>query len=265
MRKNIWKKMLVCGLSACLLAGCGGAGKQAGNSASSGTAETSQASGSTSETGNDTSESGTSSEENSGKDASSSGETASDDSSSSENSASSEKTGQDASENGAEETATPEPTAKPVTQKSRAKKGKEIYDDNTRTIQCLGLKEYKKLGEKETLDKPADGNVFLVLFLKVYNMNEEEDLYIHEKYVSAKVDGKNVEHTFLRNYPNGYGSIFKNIDPNGSAEGFIVWEVPKNWKKLVVNFSEFGLLGGKNLKISATRKDLAEPKKPSNI
>ena len=252
--------MLVCGLSACLLAGCGGAGKQAGNSASSGTTESTSQADSTSETGNETSESGTSSEKSSGKNASS-GETASD-ASSSENGVSSEKTGQDASGDGSEATATPEPTPtpKPATQKSRAKKGKELYNDNTRIIQCLGLKEYKKLGKGATLDKPADGNVYLVLFLDVDNRDTEEELYFHADYVTAKVDGKSIEHTFLHNFPEGYRSIFKNIDAGGSADGFIVWEVPKGWKKLVVNFSEFAQLGGKNLKITATRKDLADPK-----
>ena len=248
--------MLAYTLSACLLAGCGG---NAGNeqSGSTGTSETVNAT--SQETGSTSEQTEAGSKEN--ESSKNKGEAAAESGTSLEEQGANPKEKDSAGDN-TEETATPEPspTSKPFTQKSRAKKGTDIYNDDIRMIQCLGLKEYKKLGTKETLDKASDGNVFLVLFLEIYNMDKSEELYVHEKYFSAKVDGKNVEHTFLKNYPNGYRSIFKNIAADESEQGFIVWEVPKNWKKLVVNFSEFGLLGGKNLKLTATRKDLAEPK-----
>ncbi|MFG6378169.1 MAG: hypothetical protein K1W19_07625, partial [Lachnospiraceae bacterium] len=44
----------------------------------------------------------------------------------------------------------------------------------------------------------SEGKKFLVLFLSITN-NTSEDDYINYNYISAKVNGKDIEHTFLVN------------------------------------------------------------------
>lgn len=168
--------------------------------------------------------------------------------------------------------AEPTPTPEPVVQKSKVKKNARVYSDNIRNIKTLGLKEYKELKsdrydakkKKGLLDKPAKGKKYLVLFLSVEN-TDKEDLYFHVNYLSAKVDGKKIENTFLLNDPEGYRTIFRTIKAGDFNEGFIVWEVPKDWKKLEITFKGFEPYGGKCLKLTATRKSLKDPDAPSKM
>ncbi len=159
--------------------------------------------------------------------------------------------------NPAEPTATP----KPVVQKSRLKAGETIYSDNIRSITALGLKEYKDIRSKGYNDIPGKGNHYLVLFLKVQNSDEKE-VYFHPDYLSAKVDGKKVKSTFLYRDPEGYKTIFRTIKAKDYNEGFIVWEVPENWQKMVMTFKGFEPLGGKRLKLTMTPKDKKNPPEP---
>ena len=154
---------------------------------------------------------------------------------------------------------TPEPEV--YVEKSVLKTGKKVYSDNRYTITALGLKEYGKIKSDEYTDKPAAGKKYLVFFLEVQNSTEEK-LYFHPDYLSAKVDGKKISHTFLYHSPEGYKTIFQNIDAGDFKKGFIVWEVPKDWKKMVITFTEFEILGGKRLVLTATRKNLKEPEEP---
>lgn len=167
----------------------------------------------------------------------------------------------DTGNSGTEDTPRPTATPKPIVEKSRVKAGKEVYSDNIRTITTLGLKEYKNLKSKGYTDQPADGHIYLVLFLEVSN-HEDKELYMNPGYLSARIDGKSVENTFLYKDPEDYQTIFTHIPANDYKQGFIAWEVPKNWKKMVVTFKEFELLGGKRLKLTATPKNLKDPKPP---
>lgn len=43
----------------------------------------------------------------------------------------------------------------------------------------------------------------------------------------------------LYHSPENYKTIFQNIDAGDFGEGFIVWEVPKKWKKMTVTFRKY--------------------------
>lgn len=139
---------------------------------------------------------------------------------------------------------------------------KQGYGDANREISILGLKEYKKLkGEKYT-DKAQDGMKYLVLFLKLRNRSVNKD-YFHVDYLSAKVDGKDIENTFLLNEPEGYPTIFTNIAANTTQSGFIVWEIPSDWKKLEVTYNGWQGSDGLSLHTTLTKADLKKPDKYS--
>ena len=242
-KKNMakWKKLLLFALSGCLSTACffTGCGKGQGTDGSTSTGQTGQE-GESGSTSGDGSSTGTSEDDANVPDF--------------------QTPGEGTSEQEPEPTPTEEP--KLYVQKSRFKAGEEIYSDNVRFITALGLKEYDQIKSKEYTDKPAKGKKYLVLFLDVWNRDEEQ-LYFHPDYLSAKVDGKPVEHTFLYHDPEDYTTIFKNIGAGDHEEGFIVWEVPTDWKKMVVTFKEFELLGGKRLKLTMTPGDLKDPEAPS--
>ncbi len=137
---------------------------------------------------------------------------------------------------------------------------KEHYSDSNRYVTVLGLKEYKKLKGDFGTDKPGKGNIFLVLFLEIEN-NGKEKVYINPYEVDGKVDGRELENTVLVNQPEGYPTIFTNIEPDMSQKGFIVWEVPKNWKKFEFTYTGWKGSDGLTLDAAFSRKDIRAPKK----
>ena len=148
------------------------------------------------------------------------------------------------------------------TPKSATVSRKKAYSDSERTVSILGLQEYKKIKTDKYTDKAPKGKKYLVLFLEVYNKGKEKD-YSNVNYLTAKVDGKDIENTFLFNEPEGYPTIFANIAGGGTAEGFIVWEVPEKWKKLNVTYEGWRDIDGLTLDAKLTKKDLKKPEKYS--
>ena len=170
-----------------------------------------------------------------------------------------------------EETASPEPasTPEPEPEKTpgKAQKAKpkieiisqeQQYTDGNRTVKVLGLKEYKNIEGETYTDKAGKGKKFLVLFLSIKNTTSEED-YINYNYISAKVDGKKTEHTFLVNEPKSYPTIFTHVPAGSTIGGFIVWKVPEDWKKLDFTYNGWKDRDNISMKAEFTPDDLSEP------
>ena len=139
---------------------------------------------------------------------------------------------------------------------------KKEYSDAERTFSILGMQEYKTIKTDKYKDKASKGKKYLVLFLKIYNKGNEKD-YFNVNYLTAKVDGKETENTFLFNEPEGYPTIFANIEGGETTEGFIVWEVPENWKKLTVTYEGWKDIDGLTLDAELTKRDLKKPEQYS--
>lgn len=162
-----------------------------------------------------------------------------------------------------ETTKTPEPeqtpgkTKKPKTETAILTPDQQ-YSDSNRAVKVLGLKEYNKLESENYTDKAGKGKKFLVLFLSIKNNTNEED-YINYNYVSAKVDGKDIEHTFLVNEPKSYPTIFTHVPAGSTIGGFIVWEVPENWKKFRFTYNGWKNRDNVSMKATFTPDDLSDP------
>lgn len=150
---------------------------------------------------------------------------------------------------------TPSPTTGAITPE-------QGYSDSDREVSIVGLKEYQEIKTDEYTDKAKKGKKFLVLFLKVRNRTNEK-VYFNVNYLSAKVDGKKIENTVLFNEPEGYPTIFSNIVADSYYGGFIVWEVPKGWKKLDITYEGWRDSDGLTLNSTLTKKDLSEPEEYS--
>lgn len=123
------------------------------------------------------------------------------------------------------------------------------YGDAKRQVNVIGLKTYQKLESEMYTDKATKNKKYLVLFLEIYNKQNEKD-YINVNYLSTKVDGIEITNTVLFNEPEGFQTIFQNIEPENTLNGFIVWEVPKNWKKIEIVYN--GWKDSDNLSINCT-------------
>lgn len=143
-------------------------------------------------------------------------------------------------------TETQEEPKEPVEATISAKAG---YGDAKRQINVIGFKTYKKLESEMYTDKAAKDKSYLVLFLEIYNKQNEKD-YINVNYLSTKVDDTEITNTVLFNEPEGFQTVFQNIEPENTLSGFIVWEVPKNWKKIEIVYN--GWKDSDNLSINCT-------------
>ena len=126
---------------------------------------------------------------------------------------------------------------------------KAAYGDAKRQINVIGFKTYKKLESEMYTDKAAKDKSYLVLFLEIYNKQNEKD-YINVNYLSTKVDDTEITNTVLFNEPEGFQTVFQNIEPENTLSGFIVWEVPKDWKKIEIVYN--GWKDSDNLSINCT-------------
>lgn len=123
----------------------------------------------------------------------------------------------------------------------------EPYGDSKVHIECTGLVQYDKIEGDKYTDIPADGNAYLVLFLNIINY-DINDIYFNAEAFDSSVDGTNISHTFLVNAPEGYPSIFQAIPAQSHLDGYVVWEVPKNWRELSFNYN--GCVGTEKYSIS---------------
>lgn len=132
------------------------------------------------------------------------------------------------------------------------------YADDKRQISIIGLKSYKKLESKLYKDEATKGKKYLILFLEIYNYKNDKD-YINVNYLSAKIDGKEIKNSVIFNEPEGFQTIFQNIESSGVLRGFVVWEVPNDWKKLEVKYD--GWKDSDNLSINCvfTPDDYCDP------
>lgn len=146
----------------------------------------------------------------------------------------------------------------PVTPVQETFSAKNPYGNTKRYIEVLGLKEYDSLGSGNMKDTPSEGNIFLVLFLQIENRTDNTD-YINPYYVFANIDGIETENTALLNDPEGYKTVFSDVEPQGSIQGIIVWEVPKNWKEFKLNFNNWVNTDHLELFASFTKDDLKDP------
>lgn len=132
------------------------------------------------------------------------------------------------------------------------------YADDKHEVTVLGLKSYKKLDDGTYKDKAVKNKKYLVLFLEIGNKMIDED-YINVNYLSAKVDGKEITNTVLFNEPEGFQTIFQHVGSQDSLRGFVVWEVPKDWKKIEIKYSGWEDSDNLNINCTFTPDDYFDP------
>lgn len=133
------------------------------------------------------------------------------------------------------------------------------YQDDEKKISFYGLKEYTKFKNGKMVEKPEKGKKYLVLYLNIEN-RAPENFYFNENNFSSKLDGKDYEHTVLFSDPEPYYvTCFHNVLPATALYGFIVWEVPNDWKTLDIKYTGLEGSDGATLNMNLTPEDLQEP------
>ncbi len=99
---------------------------------------------------------------------------------------------------------------------------------------------YESLGDGDTLYEPSAGNVFLVVFFKIKNISDDEVKHISPSFASGYADSEFVLTDDLYEYDiEGVKSLDLSLKPRESGEGYVIFEVSKEWRKFEVNFKDF--------------------------
>ena len=134
----------------------------------------------------------------------------------------------------------------------------KFYGDTRCAIHLLGLQQYTSLESESYTDLPEDGKEFLVLFLQLENRMEKDD-YFNVELLQATVDGQPLETAFLVNNPQSYTSIFNTIPAGETNAGFIVWQVPKDWKEMKLEYHGWKGLSNVIVHATLTPNDIVAP------
>lgn len=147
-----------------------------------------------------------------------------------------------------------------------------IVGDNHRyvgqhvSMEITGMEEFESLKSNIHEDVPAEGNVFVVFYIDMCNIDGTE-IYFSPDYCEFDVDGTNTGTTILVNEPReGYETIFGYVNPvkNGTyydRRGFMVIEAPKDWQNITFRYTGWRYDGLGNIIVinNFTRNDLHSP------
>lgn len=139
------------------------------------------------------------------------------------------------------------------------------YHNTNTEVQILGFETYDSIETENFVDTPQKGNCYIVLYLAVKNLSDEV-IYMHPDDLTAKLDGQEIQHTFLLNNPKEYSSFFNNVWPSVyPMYGYIVWEVPKNWSKIELEFRQWEHTDYVTLDMTLTPDDYYETEKVKDL
>lgn len=105
------------------------------------------------------------------------------------------------------------------------------------SIALLYAKEYDSIDSEYYSDKPAEGNKFLALFFDVKNITSEND-YFNYLLFEGYADDYSTNVSLIMGNPDGMSAIGGNLDAGKMSKGYIVYEVPSDWKSFEISYKD---------------------------
>ena len=136
--------------------------------------------------------------------------------------------------------------------------GEEPAGDGEFYIRPMGLQQYDSFEGETFTDTPSEGKKYLVLYLDIRN-NGEESFYFNPECFTATLDGESISSTYLMNDPKDYLPAFHTIEPGEEFYGYIVWEVPEDWKELKYNYTGWKITNNAIIEGTYGMDDLSDP------
>lgn len=126
-------------------------------------------------------------------------------------------------------------------------------------LEIIGSAVYDKIEGEDITDIPTGEKKFLVLFLKIQNRTGKDEYFNYNNIVTT-LDGIEIEDTFLINNLEGYDTIKTTLTDGKNTLGYLVWEVPQDWKELKVRYTGWSQNYYTEPTIILTPNDLEMPK-----
>lgn len=105
------------------------------------------------------------------------------------------------------------------------------------SIALLYAKEYDSIDSEYYSDKPAEGSKFLALFFDVKNISSEND-YFNYLLFEGYADDYSTNVSLIMGNPDGMSAIGGNLDAGKMSKGYIVYEVPSDWKSFEISYKD---------------------------
>lgn len=114
---------------------------------------------------------------------------------------------------------------------------RDTLDTDNISLTLLEYKVFDVLEDTYSSKKAADGKEFIVLFFRVKN-NSDESIYVSNYEFDGYEDDRKLDNTYIYYKIEGYSDLGGSISSGKYNDGYIVYEVSKEWKEFEVHFTD---------------------------
>ena len=120
----------------------------------------------------------------------------------------------------------------------------DTLTDGSLSLTLTGAYKYDSIGEGYFVNTPAEGKEYLVLFFDIENISTESE-YVSYYDFEGYVDDVACDITGILGDIEGISDLAADLAPSKKAQGFVAFEVNKNWENFEIHYKEF--LGDRTL------------------
>ena len=120
----------------------------------------------------------------------------------------------------------------------------DTLTDESLSLTLTEAYKYDSIGEGYFVNTPAEGKEYLVLFFDIENISTESE-YVSYYDFEGYVDDVACDITGILGDIEGISDLATDLAPSKKAQGFVAFEVNKNWENFEIHYKEF--LGDKTL------------------
>ena len=114
--------------------------------------------------------------------------------------------------------------------------GDTLTDDEFK-ITLTGAYMYNSIGDGSLVDTPGDGKEYLLFFFDVENISDEDEFISYYDF-DGYVDDVACDTTIIFNDVDGIKNLSANLASGKKAQGFVAFEVDKDWKDFEISYKQ---------------------------
>lgn len=99
---------------------------------------------------------------------------------------------------------------------------------------------YSSIGNGYYVDTPVDGKEYLVFFLEIENL-DDENVYISSYDFDGYVDGYSVSSESFFDDIDGVEQLSSDLAPGMKVNGYVAFEIDTTWQNFEIHFEKFDL------------------------
>ena len=113
----------------------------------------------------------------------------------------------------------------------------DTLTDGSLSLILTGAYKYDSIGEGYFVNTPAEGKEYLVLFFDIENISDEDEFISYYDF-DGYVDDVACDTTIIFNDVDGIKNLSANLASGKKAQGFVAFEVDKDWKDFEISYKQ---------------------------